>query len=100
MFKILGVLKYAHKRQAANFEKYQKLRSICTNTVRNATRKFEHSIVESMNVNSKAFWGYVTERNKSKSSISSLKDPDGKLIDSLDTDMAIYSNFFASVFCK
>ena len=92
--------KYVHTRHAADFEKYRKLRNICTNTVRNAKRKFEHSIVESMSVNSKAFWGYVKERTKSKSNISSLKDPDEKLIDS-DTDKAnLLNNFFCLCFCK
>ena len=51
-----------------------------------------------MSVNSKAFWGYVKESTKSKPGISSLKDPDEKLIDS-DTDKAnLLNNFFASVF--
>ena len=96
--KYKGRQKYVHTRHAADFEKYRKLRDICTNTVRNAKRKFEHSIVESMSVNSKAFWGYVKERTKSKSGISSLKDPDEKLIDS-DTDQAnLLNNFFVSVF--
>lgn len=53
-----------------------------------------------MTVNSKAFWGYIRERTKSRSGISELKDSNGIIVDSDSGKANLLNEFFASVFVE
>jgi hypothetical protein len=93
---------YAHTRNRRDFDIYCKARNDCTKTVRNAKRKFEKSIAENMTVNSKAFWGYIRDRSKSRGGISELKDSNGIIVDSVSNSgkANLLNEFFASVFVE
>ncbi|MEW8547692.1 MAG: reverse transcriptase family protein, partial [Candidatus Thiodiazotropha sp.] len=89
---------YIHTKSRRDFDKYCAARNKCTSVTRAAKRKFEKTIVNNMNKDSKGFWAYVKQQTKSRSGICDLKNENQEVLTDSEGKANVLNNFFSSVF--
>ena len=65
-----------------------------------AKLKFEKKIVGKLKTNTKPFYNYLKSKNKIKRTVSSLKDPDGRITKNPQETADALADFFQSVFTE
>ena len=85
-------------RDPKDIKAFNKARNQAQRACRKARKDLERKVAEQSKDNPKAFYSYVSQKNKSKSGIADLKKADGSKTSSDNEKAELLNSFFQSVF--
>ena len=91
-------LKYKYCKTDANFARYKAVCNTVTTKLRTARYDFEKHLASKIKTDNKIFWNYVRSKTKTKSVVSKLEMPDGKLTSNNQETANTLNDYFSTVF--